>query len=227
MAAREQDTSQDTEREDPRDFLHEGLVITEIDGEKVVLDMWDTHRRDDRGQTEIGYEMRHGDMTIFQGDGFAGSPLHADDSDKTIGALLSFLSLRKGDTDAEYFEAYSATQLEWAEQHGEELSLVVFEIEEATISCLDDMLDSEEMQQSRFGASSDDWISDPERDPRREEAAAEGLTGSTHGEHISDMRRCLREKFESLPEFVRDRIEREIDELEEWFSRQRRLDEQT
>jgi hypothetical protein len=45
-------------------------------------------------------------LVLFQGEDFAGSPLHTDDLDETVAALLSFLSLRPGDTDREYFDNY-------------------------------------------------------------------------------------------------------------------------
>jgi len=52
------------------------------------------------------------------------------DGDETIAALLSFLSLRPGDTDDEYFDDYTEDQMEWAEMHGEELSWIAMEMEE-------------------------------------------------------------------------------------------------
>jgi hypothetical protein len=59
---------------------------------------------------------------LFEGEAFAGSPLHADDSDATVAALLAFLTLRPGDTDSEYFDGYSPAQLHFAERHAEVLS---------------------------------------------------------------------------------------------------------
>lgn len=226
MVSEHREDRERRERDD-RDFLHEALVLTEIDGEPVELDMWDTGRRDGRGQTVIAYELRHGDTTIFQGVGFAGSPLHADDSDATVGSLLTFLSLRPGDTDTEYFQSYSATQTQWVDHNGEELSLIAHGLEEARIHCLDDLLKSEEFGNAQFGSSSDDWISDPDRAQRREEAVELGVDGSTHGERIDDMRACLRDQFEELPDVIRTRIEEEIDELERWHAERGSLDEET
>ena len=91
------------------------------------LVMWATPRTDCRGQTIIGYRLsqigREGDETIFCGEDFAGSPLHADDSDETMRALLGFLTLRLGDTDREYFANYTERQLAFVEQHAEALSM--------------------------------------------------------------------------------------------------------
>jgi hypothetical protein len=97
---------------------------------RFQLDLFDTGSCDSRGQTRLAYTFRDNGNVIFEGDDFAGSPLHADDSEETVAALLSFLSLRPGDTDREYFDRYTPEQLEWAQQNGEELSLLAHEMEE-------------------------------------------------------------------------------------------------
>ncbi len=94
------------------------------------LSLRDTGRTDSRGCSVLGYELRHEGAVVFEGEDFRGSPLHADDSDATVAAILSFLSLKPGDTDREYFESYSPEQLEWADLHGEELAFLAFELEE-------------------------------------------------------------------------------------------------
>jgi hypothetical protein len=100
------------------------------DGAVYRLTLWDTGRQDWRGQSKLGYRFeRCGDdadggvdgWIIFEGEDFAGSPMHADDSDETLAALLGFLTLRKGDTDAEYFENYTETQLAWAQSYDAEV----------------------------------------------------------------------------------------------------------
>lgn len=94
------------------------------------LELGDTGRRDWRGQSRLAYRFTDGGSLIFEGDDFAGSPLHADDSDATVAALLAFLSFRPGDTDADYFASYTPAQLDWARANGEELSLLASELEE-------------------------------------------------------------------------------------------------
>lgn len=78
------------------------------------------------GHERIGYEFRmreHGmSKLIFSGDDFRPSPLHSVDSNETVAALMSFLTLRPGDTDADYFANYTEKQMEFAQQHGEMLS---------------------------------------------------------------------------------------------------------
>lgn len=58
---------------------------------------------------------------VFQGSDFGCSPLQACDSDRTVAAILTFLTLKPGDTDRDYFASYSARQLEWAGEHAEAL----------------------------------------------------------------------------------------------------------
>lgn len=98
---------------------------------RYTLRVWDSGRLDARGCSFLRYELRTGfgdsSVVLFEGEDFAGSPLHADDSDETMRSLLTFLTLRPGDTDAEYFDSYTPEQLEWCEAHAEELSNAVYE----------------------------------------------------------------------------------------------------
>ena len=97
---------------------------------RFKLEVFDTGRRDWRSQTRLAYTFTDGGNVIFQGEDFSGSPLHADDSDESLAALLGFLALRPGDTDREYFDSYTPEQLAWARQNGEELALLAHEVEE-------------------------------------------------------------------------------------------------
>jgi hypothetical protein len=99
-------------------------------GPKFRIITWVTDRTDRRGQTIIGYRFTEiqpygRPEVIFCGEDFAGSPLHADDSDETLKALLGFITLRPGDTDREFFEKYTARQLRFANEHAEILSAIV------------------------------------------------------------------------------------------------------
>lgn len=87
---------------------------------------WDTHRMDHLGKWVLGYrltlhEWNRKPCVVFDGEDFACSPLHAVDSDATIGAIIGFLCLRKGDTDAEHFDSYSPFQLDFSETYAETL----------------------------------------------------------------------------------------------------------
>jgi hypothetical protein len=90
--------------------------------------MWDTGRLDIQGRTVIGYALSDNGQTIFQGADFRGSPRDADDSNNTLAALLTFLSLRPGDIDCDYFDGYSPRQLDWAEESGEALAMLAEEL---------------------------------------------------------------------------------------------------
>jgi hypothetical protein len=75
---------------------------------------WDTHKIDSLGKSIIGYTLRDKGKIIFTGEDFHCSPMHAIDGLETIEAILSFLTLKIGDTDREYFEDYAPEQLEWS-----------------------------------------------------------------------------------------------------------------
>lgn len=107
-------------------------ILREWESDGFRLTMWDTHRRDRRGQTRIGYELYDGPQLVFSGEDFSGSPMHADDADATVAGLLCFLSLRPGDTDREYFDDYTPEQLEWCQSgRAEFLSCLASELETA------------------------------------------------------------------------------------------------
>lgn len=98
-------------------------------GPQFTLSIFDTGRRDNRGQTTIAYDLvqlgqtGESDETIFEGSDFNGSPMDADDSADTLANLLGFLTLRPGDTDPEYFEDYTDRQLEFCDDHAETLGM--------------------------------------------------------------------------------------------------------
>ena len=103
-----------------------------IDGKPFKLELF-YHHRDFRGpgaRDVLAYRFHHGEELIFEGDDFSPGPGYALDGDDTVAALLSFLSLQPGDTDDEWFNSYTPRQMEWAIQHGEDLSWVAMEMEE-------------------------------------------------------------------------------------------------
>ena len=92
------------------------------------LRTWDTGRLHSRGTTMIGYELFAPGKSkpIFCGEDFSSSPMDCIDSDASVAGLLSFLSLKPGDTDAEYFEHYTEEQLEFADGDAEDLAMLVY-----------------------------------------------------------------------------------------------------
>ncbi len=94
------------------------------------LTIWDTYQTDNLGKSILGYRLTQrnydGKHTLlFQDTDFACSPCHAIDSDSCIASLMGFLTLRPGDTDAEYFANYTPEQLEYCQQHAESLACKV------------------------------------------------------------------------------------------------------
>lgn len=99
-------------------------VLRDVAVDEYRLTTWDTHRNDRRGQSYLGYTLAGPDgAAIFEGDDFTGSPMHADDSDDTLRALLNFLTLKPGDTDRDYFDSYTAAQMAFAQGDAERISL--------------------------------------------------------------------------------------------------------
>jgi len=100
-------------------------------GPTFTLRTRDTGRTDRLGKSilEYAFTMRENGktVTLFEGADFACSPMHAIDSDAACASLLGFLTLRPGDTDREYFEEYTAQQLDYCSKHAEALSCAVMD----------------------------------------------------------------------------------------------------
>jgi len=90
---------------------------------KFYLYLFDLFTKDSYGKWQLGYEFYQDEELIFSGDDFHVSPLVAIDSDECYQHLMTFLTLRPGDTDEEYFDDYTERQMEFAEEHAETLSI--------------------------------------------------------------------------------------------------------
>jgi len=87
------------------------------------------------GKARLGYQLLRGTAgeVLFEGEDFSPGAMMALDGDKAILSLLSFLTLKLGDTDDEYFQNYSPAQLAWTESTDcEELALRVSLAEEGS-----------------------------------------------------------------------------------------------
>jgi hypothetical protein len=97
-------------------------------GPRFALTLWDTGRVIG-GKCQLGYRLTQSEngqlRTLFEGEDFCASPLHPIDSDETVEALMGFLTLRPGDTDAEYFEGYTPEQLAFCQEQAEALTCEV------------------------------------------------------------------------------------------------------
>ncbi|GIH99179.1 hypothetical protein [Planobispora takensis] len=94
-----------------------------IDGEHT-LEICPAGRTDEQ-RIRWSYRLTRGKRTIFAGKDIC-SGMRAEPTTRELGSaartVLSYLTLRPGDTDAEYFDGYTATQMAWAEAYAEELS---------------------------------------------------------------------------------------------------------
>lgn len=122
---------------------HNGITIPELDDDRIlrhvkiggaVLLTWDAYARCNTGQHRIGYalwasaEDALDAPPLFCGDDCGVSPMHAIDSDDALIGLLSFLTLKPGDTDEEYFADYTAEQLAWCkDSQAEAISMHVYD----------------------------------------------------------------------------------------------------
>ena len=99
------------------------------DAPRFRLTTWDTGRTGYGGNYLVGYRLsiiKPGTiLTLFEGEDFGCSPLHCIDSDETVAGIMGFLTLRPGDTDAEYFEDYTPEQLAYCSEHAEALGCEV------------------------------------------------------------------------------------------------------
>lgn len=98
-------------------------------GPTFKLTMWDTNRTDHYGKFIVRYQLtmtEHGKShVLFRGSDFA-TP-NAIDGDASVRGLMSFLTLKPGDTDSDYFEGYTPAQLAYADHHAEALQMAVID----------------------------------------------------------------------------------------------------
>jgi hypothetical protein len=72
-------------------------------------------------KARIKYVLSDDKGIIFSGDDFGASPMHDPDGPESAEALLSFLTLREGDTDGEYFDEYTERQVKFRDCEAEDL----------------------------------------------------------------------------------------------------------
>ena len=114
------------------------IIIPDIDDGRILrhvkfygyrLLTWNTNRRCATGQRKLGYAFYNKeDNLIFSGESYGCAPMKCIDSNDSLRGLIGFFTLRKGDTDEEYFENYTKEQLDFAENEAEDLWM--WEIEE-------------------------------------------------------------------------------------------------
>lgn len=100
------------------------------DGSTVEVDTF-TNGFDNRGATRYQLHVKHAGKVIFnvndpQGAELYGahSPSWTSDGKDAKRASLTHLAMKPGDTDSEFFSSYTADQLAWVEQYGEEIYMI-------------------------------------------------------------------------------------------------------
>lgn len=82
------------------------------------------------GFENVQYYFFWNNELIFSGNDYKPSPLYDQDSLDSLISLLGFLTLKKGDTDSEYFKDYTKKQFEWSESiENEDLRTLVSDFE--------------------------------------------------------------------------------------------------
>src|SRR4051812_45588942 len=112
-------------------FFHERIGAWRRDG--FTLELWDTHHpigTGIMGHTLLAYRLSDRGRTIFAGEGFVPPLGVCVDADETVAALLFWFTWEPGDTDEEFFDAYTPMQREWVESgRADDLSAILWEME--------------------------------------------------------------------------------------------------
>lgn len=100
-------------------------------GPRFTLQTYDTGRCNGTHST-IGYVLSmkapgKPRTVIFEGEDYGVPSCESIDSDDALRGLLVFLTLRPGDTDAEYFEDYTDAQRDYCDAHAEALAMASYD----------------------------------------------------------------------------------------------------
>ncbi|WP_182899784.1 hypothetical protein [Microbispora sp. H10830] len=82
--------------------------------------------RTDEGRIRWRYRLSRRRRTIFAGSDICsgvGAVLTPGELISAARTVLHYLTLRPGDTDADYFDSYTRGQVEWRDRYAEELSI--------------------------------------------------------------------------------------------------------
>ncbi len=94
-------------------------------GPSFTLRMWDAGTRANTGQHQVSYTLTMTEngksAVLFDGSDIGISPMHAIDSDEAVAAVLGWLTLRRGDTDAEFFADDTPEVAAYRAKHAESL----------------------------------------------------------------------------------------------------------
>jgi hypothetical protein len=110
--------------------LDDPRMLRHVSCDGYILLMWDLDgRTKSTGQYVLGYAFYAPGAAepLFLGEDYGCSPMDAIDSNESVRCLLTFLTLRPGDTDREYFEDYTPEQMAFAEGDAERISMFALE----------------------------------------------------------------------------------------------------
>lgn len=86
------------------------------------LTMLDTGKVNGYGKAIVKYCLKNpSGIKLFAGQDFAASPMDTPTGKQSACALIQFLTLKPGDTDADYFEHYTDNQMEFAQGEAEQI----------------------------------------------------------------------------------------------------------
>ncbi|GII52831.1 hypothetical protein Pth03_12200 [Planotetraspora thailandica] len=86
----------------------------------------DAADRTDEGRIRWRYRLSRRRRTIFAASDVCsgvGAVLSGEELISAARTVLRYLTLQPGDTDAEYFDAYTRTQRDWRDRYAEDLSI--------------------------------------------------------------------------------------------------------
>jgi len=100
-----------------------------------TLTLKDTGQKGEYGKARVAYCLEDENGVIFEGEDLEVARRGEDiEGPRTAGDLLSFLTLRKGDIEDEYFANDTPRQAAFRENEAEELSLWGYDLEEG-VTC--------------------------------------------------------------------------------------------
>jgi hypothetical protein len=122
------------------------------------LEVFDTGRRDPQGRLVLAFRFFFNGRLMFE-DRMGLSAVRTRGGNHMVGELLSFLSTKPGDTDPEYFAAYTQEQLDFVECHGDDLSCYAIVLEEGEDGGSDDEDDAIETEAGDMPPEAQDFES--------------------------------------------------------------------
>ncbi len=114
------------ELDDGETFTVEGFISSRLmaayafDGHTLHLH---ADSRDVEGRVRYSYVLEHDGAVIFEADDFRSGCGDDVDYAKAARCLMGFLTLCEGDTDAEYFDGYTPSQITWRDEYAESLAI--------------------------------------------------------------------------------------------------------